>query len=118
MDEQNLNDQQFGPWKMTPTMKAVHEYMKTRHVGVENRGGMWDIAAATVTNHKKQYLTNAKHEAHFEALNRLIDNGIVKKNSGDYHNGDDIDTAWIPVEGEKTVKELYMEELEHKFGSQ
>jgi hypothetical protein len=28
------------------------------------------------------------------------------------------DSAWIPVEGEKTPKELYMEKLERKFGGQ
>lgn len=111
---ENISQDQFGPWKMTPTMKAVHDYMKTRHVGVENRGGMWDIAAGTIRG-KNQYITDAKHSNHFEALQRLVDNGLVKMNDGGY-GGDGHDTAWIPVEGEKSPKQLHMEELERKFG--
>jgi hypothetical protein len=116
MDEQNLNDHQFGPWKITPTMKAIHKYMKTKHVGVENRGGMWDIAAGVIRE-KNQEVTNARHNAHFEALQRLADNNLVKTEMGG-GGGGEVDSAWIPVEGEKTPRELYMEELERKFGGQ
>jgi hypothetical protein len=118
MDEETLNNHQFGPWKMTPTMKAVHEYMKRKHVGVENRGGMWDIAGGVIRE-KNQEITNARHNAHFEALQRLADNGIVKVDmTGGGSLSDEPDSAWIPVEGEKTPKELYWEELERKFGGQ
>jgi hypothetical protein len=111
-----ISQGQFGPWKMTPTMKAVHDYMKNKHVGVENRGGMWDIAAGVIRS-KNQEITNAKHNAHFEALQRLADNGLVKTDMGGGGTGsDEADSAWIPVAGEKTPKQLYMEELERKFG--
>jgi len=86
---------QFNSWKMSPTMKSVFDYMKTKHVGVANRENLWEIAARTVTDHKGQDLTNAKHSSHFEALNRLADNGLVK-----IHN-DYEDTAWIPKPGEE-----------------
>lgn len=113
-----ISQGQFGPWKMTPTMKAVHDYMKTNHTGVENRGGMWDIAAGTIRG-KNQYITDAKHSSHFEALQRLADNGLVKTDmSGGGTLSGEADSAWIPVEGEKTPRQLYMEELERKFGGE
>ena len=111
----DLNKSQFGPWRMTPTMKAVHDYMLLNHVGVKNRGGLWDIAGQVVTEHKNQYLTNAKHENHFEAISRLADNGIVKINRDGAGSGEP-DTAWIPVEGEKSPIALYWDELNEKFG--
>ena len=113
---ENISKDQFGPWKMTPTMKAVHDYMKTKHVGVENRGGMWEIAAGTIRG-KNQYITDVKHSRHFEALQRLADNGLVKTEMGG-GGGGDADSAWIPVEGEKSPEQLRMEELERKFGGE
>lgn len=111
-----LNENQFGPWKMSPNMKTIYNYMSQHHVGVENRTGMWDLAAHIVTAVKGQYLTNAKHEAHFEAIQRLKDNGLIKGTDGGWDPERMVDTVWIPVEGEKTPEELWHENVSKKFG--
>ena len=85
---------QFGPWKITPTMKTVHSYMQENHTGVENRENLWDIAAGAIRS-TGGYVSNNRHHTYFEAINRLADNGTVR-----IHNGYE-DTAWIPQPGEK-----------------
>jgi hypothetical protein len=89
-----LNEHQFGPWKMTPTMKRVFGHMQERHLGEENRGETNHIAEAL-----GGYVSRAKHDHLWEAMHRLKDNGLIKIDS--HTSTDDYDTsigeyAWIP----------------------
>lgn len=110
-----LNEKQFGPWKMSPNMKIIYNYMSQHHVGVENRTGMWDLAANIVTGVKNQYLTNANHASHVEAIQRLHDNGLITGTFGKQDPEHLVDTVWIPVEGEKDMAELYYEKYIAKY---
>ena len=91
----DLSTSQFGPWKMTPTMNKIFAHMQQNHLGEENSGAVHDIGGIT-----GGYASHAAGERHWEAIQRLHDNGLIKIEDKNPNGGfyDLEPHAWIPNE--------------------